>query len=176
MACFAALKNVNDTFWPLLVRDKLLIAEENLSIFSTAKSLMMLLCYFVITPHLHADRFHHPLRIGLMLFLLEQVLMLLLRPGMYLAIILGVMLEAVALSMLNPLMQSVQVAAMDINERARMMGLSFALSMLVTSPVGTLAGVMSEINRALPLCMNLVFITVCLYLSFKISEKKENMQ
>ena len=64
---------------------------------------------------------------------------------------------------------------MDINERARMMGLSFALSMLVTSPVGTLAGVMSEINRALPLCMNLVFIAVCLHLSFKISEKKERM-
>ena len=175
MACFAALKNVNDTFWPLLVRDKLLIAEENLSIFSTVKSLMMLACYFIITPHLHADRFHHPLRIGLMLFLLEQVLMLLIRPGMYAAIILGVMLEAVALSMLNPLMQSVQVAAMDVNERARMMGLSFALSMLVTSPVGTLAGVMSEINRALPLCMNLVFIAVCLHLSFKISEKKESM-
>lgn len=172
MACFAALKNVNDTFWPLLVRDKLGIAEENLSIFSTAKSLMMLCCYFTITPHLRADRFRYPLRMGLILFLAEQALMLLLRPGMYALIIFGVMLEAVALSMLNPLMASVQVSAMDVNERARMMGLSFALSMLVTSPVGTLAGVMSEINRSLPLCMNLIFIAVCLYLSGKISERK----
>ena len=64
---------------------------------------------------------------------------------------------------------------MDVNERARMMGLSFALSMLVTSPVGTLAGVLSEINRSLPLCMNLGFVAVCLYLSCRISEKKESM-
>jgi len=172
MACFAALKNVNDTFWPLLVRDTLGIAEENLSIFSTVKSLMMLFCYFVITPHLHADRFHKPLYIGLGLFLGEQALMLLLRPGAFLMIIPGVMLEAVALSMLNPLMQTVQVAAMDETERARMMGLSFALSMLVTSPVGTLAGVLSEMNRALPLVMNIGFIAVCLYLAGRITEKR----
>ena len=172
MACFAALKNVNDTFWPLLLRDKLGIAEENLSIFSTVKSLMMLACYFVITPHLHAERFHKPLYIGLALFLCEQVLMLLIRPGMYFLIIPGVMLQALALSMLNPLMQSVQVAAMDETERARMMGLSFALSMLVTSPVGTLAGVLSEWNRSLPLVMNVGFILVCLYLAGKITEKK----
>ena len=176
MACFAAFKNVNDTFWPLLLRDTLGIAEENLSIFSTVKSLMMLCCYFVLTPHLHADRFHKPLYTGLLLYLGGQILMLLLRPGAYamVMIVAGVGMEAVALSMLNPLMASVQVSAMDEMERARMMGLSFALSMLVTSPVGTLAGILSEMNRALPLMMNVMFIGVCLYLAGRISENKQS--
>ena len=54
-----------------------------------------------------------------------------------------------------------------------MMGLSFALSMLVTSPVGMLAGWLSEMNRSLPLVMNLGFIAVCLYLGVRISENKQ---
>ena len=50
VACFATVQNVYGTFWPLLVTDKLGIATENLSVFSTLKNILMLLCYFLWCP------------------------------------------------------------------------------------------------------------------------------
>ena len=42
IACFTGLRGICDMFWPLLVTGKLGIAAENLSIFSTIKTLLML--------------------------------------------------------------------------------------------------------------------------------------
>ncbi|MEG2316858.1 MAG: hypothetical protein RSC91_11595, partial [Clostridia bacterium] len=50
IACYTGASNINSAFWPLLVTEKLGIATENLSIFSTIKTLLMLACYFVIVP------------------------------------------------------------------------------------------------------------------------------
>ena len=57
----ATIKNVNDSFWALLVQDKLGIAAENLSIFSTIRSLLMLLFYFVVVPKVSLTRFKQPM-------------------------------------------------------------------------------------------------------------------
>ena len=50
LAAYAVIRNVLDTFLPLLMTDRLGIAAENLSAFSTVKSLLMLVCYFTIVP------------------------------------------------------------------------------------------------------------------------------
>lgn len=171
LACFAAMKNISDNFWPLLVRDRLGIAEENLSVFFTVKSLMMLVVYFTIVPRISIRRFKRPLIVCMLLMGAVQALMICLRQGAYAAVILGVAMEALALSVLNPLMSSLQAVSMDTEERARMLGLSYAVCMLVTSPFGTLAGYLSEINRALPMGMNLALVAACVLLVFRVKEE-----
>ena len=155
IACFAGFKGINDTFWPLLITEKLGIAVENLSLFSTMKTLLLLACYFVIVPRLDLRRFRNPVLIGLCLFVLQEVLLLLMPKGAYWMVVLTVVMEAFALSMLNPLSNSLQMVNIDREERARMLGFFAALCMLITSPLSTIAGMIAESNRALPFVLNL---------------------
>jgi MFS family permease len=168
IACFAGVKNVSDTFWPLLVTEKLGIAAENLSLFSTVKTLLMLGCYFLIVPLLDLRRFRNPVLLGLMLFIAQQVLMLVMPQGAYALVVLTVVMEALALSMLNPLTASLQMVNIDREERARMLGFFYALCMLITSPLGTIAGIMAESDRSLPFALNLLLTVAALILTLKL--------
>ena len=155
IACIYGFKGINDTFWPLLVTEKLGIAAENLSIFSTVKTLLMLTCYFVIVPRLNIRRFRNPVLLALGLFVAQELLLLLMPVGAYGLVLLTVVLEALALSMLNPLSATLQMVNIDREERARMLGFFAAICMLVTSPLSTVAGLMAESNRVLPFVLNL---------------------
>ena len=81
LACFATIKNVNDSFWALLVQDKLGIAAENLSIFSTIRSLLMLLFYFVVVPKVSLTRFKQPMLLSFLIYLAVQLMMVFMRLG-----------------------------------------------------------------------------------------------
>lgn len=150
LACFSTMKNVNDSFWALLVQDKLGIAAENLSVFSTVRSLLMLACYFVVVPRVSLTRFKYPLLWSLMIYLGVQLLMMFMPAGQYWLVVVAVAGEALALSVLNPVTSSLQVLGVDVEERARMLGLFYAMTMLVTSPSGVVAGMLSDIDRSLP--------------------------
>lgn len=168
VASYAAIKNVLETFWPLLLTDRLGIAPENLSIFSTVKSLLMLVCYFTIVPRVSVRRFRLPLFAGVGILAASQLCVLLMPAGAYWMVVLSVLLEALALSTLNPLTTSIQMLTIDPEERARMLGLFYAMMLLVTAPFGLIAGVLSELNRALPLVLTLgmtaftMFMGVCI--------------
>lgn len=158
IACFTGIKSVSESFWPILVTQQLGIAAENLSVFSTVKSLLMLACYFVIVPRLSMTRFRWTLLTGFGLLLAESVMMLWMPPGALWAVALSVVLEALALSMLNPLASSLQMLVIDKEERARMLGLLYVLCLLLTAPLGTLAGLLAKLDRALPFALNAVLV------------------
>jgi len=71
VASYMTMKGVQDSFWPILVTERLGIAEENLSIFATIKNLLMLVSYFFIVPHVNADKFKHPALWSLLLMALQ---------------------------------------------------------------------------------------------------------
>lgn len=161
VASYMTMKGVQDSFWPILVTERLGIAEENLSIFATIKNLLMLVSYFFIVPHVNADKFKHPALWSLLLMALQQGMTILLRPGAYLFVALGAAMEAMALSILTPLTSALQTIAIPAEERARMQGFFFTLCLLVTSPFGMIAGALSDINRALPMGLNIGLLMVC---------------
>lgn len=168
LACFATMKNINDSFWALLIQDKLGIAAENLSIFSTVRALLMLLFYFVIVPKVSLVRFKRPMLASLAIYLGVQLMMLFMPAGQYMLVIVAVAGEALALSVLNPIMSSLQVLNVDVEERARMLGLFYAMTMLVTSPSGIVAGWLSDIDRSLPFIMTAALCLLAIILGMKI--------
>lgn len=168
IACFSGFKAINETFWPLLVTEKLGIPAENLSLFSTMKTLLMLGCYFLIVPRLDLRRFRNPVLLGLGLFVLQEVLLLLMPVGAYWMVLLTVVMEAFALSMLTPLATSLQMVNIDREERARMLGFFAALCMMVTSPLSTVAGAIAEANRALPFALNLALTLAAVVLALEL--------
>ena len=163
LACYNGIKAVGDTFWPLLITQNLNIATENLSIFSTIKSLLMLATYFVIVPHLSIRKFKNPLLLAFVLMLCQQTLMILMPTGAFVLVIVCVVLEAVALSMISPLTYSLQMLTIDKVERARMLGLFYAMTMLLTAPLTTLSGMMAKVLPTAPFFLN-AFLTLCAFL------------
>lgn len=163
VACYMTMKGTQDSFWPLLVTERLGIPEENLSIFATIKNLLMLLSYFVIVPHVNADKFKHPALLSLGLLLVQQAMTMLLPPGAFWLVAIGAAMEALALSILTPLTSALQTIAIPAEERARMQGFFFTLCLLVTSPFGMIAGALSDINRALPMALNILFLLLCAF-------------
>lgn len=153
VACFTGLKGISDMFWPLLVTGKLGVATENLSLFYTLKTLLMLGFYVFLTPRLNLKRFRNPVGLGLILFMAQAVCMLLMPEGMLGFVLAAVLLEGAALSLLIPFSSGLQMVNIDREERARMLGFFYAISMLITSPLSTVAGVLAERNPALPFAL-----------------------
>ena len=164
VACYSGICNVNGSFWPLLITEKLGIPTENLSIFFTIKNLFMLVCYFVVAPRLDVRRFRHPMLLGLSLLIAQQVLMMLMPTGLYWLVVVAVILEALALSILDPMRGSLQMINIDREERARMLSYFYALCMLSTSPLSWLAGLAAEVDRAYPFAMNFVLTIAAIVL------------
>ncbi|MHC1787122.1 MAG: MFS transporter [Christensenellales bacterium] len=153
--CFMLIKSINDNFWPLLITAKLGIPEENLSLFSTLRTLVMLLCYLVLVPRLDLRTFRKPMIIAAALIALVDTMLFFLTQGVYPLIILGVLMEALALSALQPLISTLNMQAMAGQERARMLGLATTVSLLVSSPFGTIAGALAKMDRSLPMLLNI---------------------
>lgn len=165
IACYTTVKTVSASFWPLLITDKLGIAAENLSVFATLKSILMLAMYFFLTPHIRVRRFRRPLLCAFAALAAVQGLLLSLPAGAYLLVILGVLAEAAAVSVLDPLTSSLQMVNSEAEQRARIIGWFYALCLGVTAPFGIVAGCLSDINRALPFALNLLLLLIALALS-----------
>lgn len=150
VACYAAVKNVNNDFWPLLITQKLGIAEENLSIYATVRSALMLTMYFTVVPRVSLERFKRPLVLSLACYMGVQALMALLPAGQPAPVVAGVFFEATALAVLNPLVSSLQMVNAEKEQRARIIGLFYAICLAVTAPFGLLAGQLSNLNRRFP--------------------------
>ena len=169
LASYQAVQNVTGSFWPLLVTDKLGIAEENLSVFTTVKSLLMLGSYFLIVPRVEAIHPQKPLKTALLLLLAGQILMLVMPKGAYALVLVYVVLEATALAILTPLTSSLQMMSVNEEERARMLGWFYAMTMLVTAPFGAFAGWLSEMNRVLPFILTSVMVMVTMAVGMKLA-------
>ena len=94
----------------------------------------------------------------------RAVLMMLMPTGLYWLVILAVILEALALSILDPMRGSLQMINIDREERARMLSYFYALCMLITSPLSWLAGLAAEVDRAYPFAMNFVLTVAAIVL------------
>ena len=100
-----------------------------------------------------------------------QVMMILLPPGAYLLVILSVLGEAAAISVLEPLTSSLQMVNSEAEERARIYGWFYALCLGVTAPFGVIAGVLSDMNRTLPFYLNLGLLLIAVVLSVKLAKE-----
>ena len=175
IACYMTMRNTVETFWPILVTESLKIPEENLSIFATVKTLAMLASYFLIVPRVNEIEFRRPILAALGLMLGEIVISVflafafaytpdissLLKAAAYTLVAAGALMEAVAISILSPLTTALQTMSIPPEERARMQGFFFTICLLVTSPFGMIAGMLSNQNRMLPMILAMALLGGC---------------
>lgn len=154
MACVMIIRGATDNFWPLLLTGALGIGEETLPLLSGLRSLGMLAFFFTLSPRLNPRRFFKPMSLGLLILAGLHLMLFLLPRTAGWAVFPGVLAEALSLSMLIPLFSSLQQLLLDKQERARMFGFSLAFCLLITSPFGTINGLLSRWHLALPMLLS----------------------
>jgi DHA1 family tetracycline resistance protein-like MFS transporter len=155
---------VSGTFWSILVTQELMVPESYLAIFSTFKSLILLIFFFILMPRIRELDARKPMALGFAFFILSQLLIITMPPQAYLLIIVAVILEACAVPMTSTLLDKLIVISIDPKERARIMAILYVTVLAFTSPFGWIAGQLSQINRELPFILSITLFCIAILL------------
>lgn len=166
---------VNINFWSIMITQNLNIPEKHVGYFPFLRSFVMLVLFFVLVPKMRAIKFKKPLLVGFSTFIISQLLLILAPDKGYFVLFISIFLEACSLSLINPLMESMQVIMVDPKERARIIAMLYVIVIALSSPFGWIAGTLSEANRLFPFIMNIVLLLIgilfTLFASAKATER-----
>ncbi len=151
---------IKGTFWSILVTEKLGIPAEHLVIFTFARSVVMLIFYFVLMPRLRYMDTRKPMLWGLIGLIISQALLIIVSSGDYLLLIVSTVIEAFSTPAATTLLDKLTVVTVDAKERARIMAMMYVAVIVITSPFGWIAGLLSQANRSLPFILNIILFTV----------------
>lgn len=167
---------VNNTFWSILVTERLSIPPEHIAIYPFAKSASLLVLYFVLVPRLNVRRFRNPMLMGYAGFILSQIILVTMPPGNYLILLVSVLLEGFSLALYRPLHDSLVIISIDRAERARINAIMAVVVISLTSPFGWIAGQLSVVNRILPFVLNIVLFglgSILIFLAWRVTRLEE---
>ena len=146
---------ISGSFWAIIVTEKLHIPARNLALFPFVKSAIILLFFFVVMPRISKSHFKLPLVFGFLGFVASQLLLIAAPDQGYLYLVLSVFLEACSFAAVSPLVDQMIVLTVEPKERARIQSILYVGIILLTSPFGWIAGMLSEIDKGLPFILNL---------------------
>lgn len=158
---------ISGTFWGILVTERLHLPAQNLSLFVFTKAAIVLLFFFFVMPRLHRFRINVPITFGFLGFVASQVLLITAPDGSYVFLMLSVILEACCFAAVNPLVDQVVARTVNAQERARILSILYVTIILLTSPFGWIAGLLSEMNKALPFVLNIALFTIGAVLAYQ---------
>jgi hypothetical protein len=114
------------------------------------------------------ERFKRPLALCFGIQIVAKTLLILMPPGAMWLLWVTLALDALSFSLLNPLTESLQLLSMDPHRRAQMLGLFFAIMLLITSPLGTVGGLLSGVSRSLPFVLAGLLCALAIWIGQKI--------
>lgn len=161
---------ISTNFWGVLFTGKLGFPESQISTYVAVRSIVMTVCFFLIGPRLtNLRRFRLPLWVGFFAFFLSQLLLVVMPPQAVQLLIISVVLEAVAASLVSPMTESLLALSMESAERARVSAMVYVALIVLISPFGWIAGQLSAIDRSLPFTLNTILFAVGIILVWVIS-------
>ncbi len=161
LSSYLVINTINSSFWAVFITKLMGITDGDVALYTTLKSLIIMGCIFVIVPRLRFSRFKNPMLIGWGLFAISQGLLLLAPYGASIPLLISsVALEAIAVSMLSPLTDSLLFINADPEERARILGLIYGLMVMAAAAFPAVAGWFSKLSLAAPFWINLIMLLV----------------
>ena len=168
---------ITGSFFSLYITENLGVSEVIVSIFPMIRAALML--GFIFTLQNYCNRLaYRPVMIGsLILYGLSHV-MLLAAPVGNLWLILGyTVCEAFACALFMPRKDALMVIFIDAQERSRVQGLLYVVTMAITTPFGLLVGQLSAMDRRLTFGLNLfIFAAMGLLICFSKQLRKQDKQ
>jgi MFS family permease len=141
---------VSASFWGILATKKLGLPDSAISYFPFIKSTVLILMLFLATPSLAKLHFRIPMAVGFALYAAAMALYATAPVGGFAFLVAGAILEAGGMAVANPLVDRMNVLAVDPKERARIQSMLFVCVILVSSPFGWIAGILSQADKGLP--------------------------
>ena len=162
---------VSNNFWGVLFTSKLGFSDSQISTYAALRSIVMMVCFFVIGPRLtNLRRFRLPLWAGFAAFLVSQLLLVVMPPQAAFLLVISVTLEGVASALVNPMTESLLALSMETAERARVSAMVYVALIVVISPFGWVAGQLSALDRSFPFALNMGLFAVGLVIVWLISK------
>jgi MFS family permease len=162
---------LNTTFWPILVTEKLQVAPQYLSLYHAARSITMLLFFFLVMPRLRDMDVRRPMVFGFVGMILSWTILVTMPNRSYGLLLLAMVLEGCSIPATSTMLDKLIATTVDPKERARIMSILYLVMILLTSPFGWIAGQMSEVNRNLPFVFNIALFTAGSMLAYVASRR-----
>lgn len=162
---------INVTFFGLYVNMRLGIPEKYLAIFPIFRAAVMLVFMFALQHLFEKLRFKVPLQIGFIIFISVQALLILSPKEKLLPMIIYILLEAVASSLIAPRKESMLIMNVDQDERARIIALIVTFTIVFSIPFGYFAGYLSSIDRRLPFAFNILLAIFAIVVTASFQEE-----
>ena len=171
MVIVAIINTISNTFWGVMVTEKLQVAPEFLGLYSVARSLVMLLFYFTVMPRLRSVDARKPMIFGFAGLLLAWLLLITIPPQSYWLLLVVTLLEGCSAPAISTLLDKLIATSVDPQERARIMALLYLVVLVATTPFGWIAGEASQINRSLPFVINITLVVLGALLAYVASRR-----
>lgn len=163
---------INTNFFGLFVHTRLGISEQYLAVFPILRAVVMLLFLFGIQHRLEKLPIKIPMQVGLLIYIVCQLLLLFAPEGRLLPLALFILLEATAHALVMPRKDSMFAMNVNPQERARIMALMTAFMIGFSSPFGYFAGLLSSVDRRLPFVMSIVLYAAAVFVVAFLRGKK----
>lgn len=165
---------IGNTFWAIIVTQKIHIPEGDLALYPFARSVIMLVFFFLAMPRIKELRFRNPMMIGFALLAASQMILILIPEKSYLLLLGSTLLEACSYATVSTQVDRMTVVTINPQERARIMSMLFLVVIAVTTPFGYIAGKLSEISRSLPFILDIGLYAAGILLVFLASRHPAN--
>lgn len=171
LAAYMLVITLNGNYWAPYLCEILGIKEGNVSLFVTLRSMAVLVCSFALVPKVNYRVFRKPMLWSLGAFVLSQALLLAGVTGAVgvVILVLSVVLEAIAASILGPLTGSLVFINAEEDERALIVGMVYATVALIVSVFPALVGLLTQVSLCIPFYVNLGLLAVLAALAVAIS-------
>lgn len=160
MVILSISRMIQGTFWSILATEQLGVPDQWLALYFSARSLIMLLIFFLVMPRFRSIGVHRPMFFGFVGLLLSQLLLISLPPGSYGLLLVSTLMEACSLPVASALLDKLVVLVVEPKERARIMAIVYVIVIVFTSPFGWIAGQMSQVNRILPFVLSIALYAI----------------
>lgn len=155
LAVMTIASTINGSFWSIIAAEKIGIPLDRLAYYPFARSILMLVFYFLVIPRISGKPFKRPMLAGFCAYLLSHLVLVLVPQKSYLLLLVSVLLEACAVAVLSPFLDRLVAVSIEPEERARILSLVYVAVIMLSSPFGWIAGTLSSINRALPFVLTM---------------------
>lgn len=153
---------VNNNFYSLYVTGALGIPENYLAYLPIIRAVVMLVFFFAVQNWMDRFRLKLPMSLGLILYILAQLVVIFSPPQNIVTLICYTLFEAIANGLVFPRKELMAAIFVDKQERARIIALLTTFMMAISAPFGWITGAMSKADGRLPFVLSLSLFMIAL--------------
>jgi len=155
---------IRGTFLAVLVTERLGFSAETMALFHTLNAVVLLCVMMFITPLLSIFTNRWPISLGIWLHIAATVVLLLSPPENISLLIIGAILIAAGTAIATPRIDAFAANAVDNDDRSVANAVMAVILLLLSTPFGLIAGILSEADPRLPFLLTLTLFLLCLLL------------